>query len=227
VTLACISGTSRGIGRATALELGRRGLRLALLARPSAEQDETEAALARAGTGFERFPCELEDPEATARACREVVERLGPPDAVIANAGTIERAPVEHTALGSWNAQLAVNLTAPFVMTRELLPSMRAAGRGRFIYVGSISSTLGTAGAAAYCASKWGLIGFMKSLSEELSDTGLMTAAVLPGSVDTRMLAGSGFSVRMTAEHVATTLVFLALDAPLAHNGGVTEMFGV
>ena len=67
----------------------------------------------------------------------------------------------------------------------------------------------------------------MKSLAEELSDSGLMTAALLPGSVATRMLEGSGFPPRMTAEDVAKTLAFFALDAPLAHNGAVIEMFGV
>jgi 3-oxoacyl-[acyl-carrier protein] reductase len=103
---------------------------------------------------------------------------------------------------------------------------MRERKRGRILFVASISSTLGTKGQSAYCASKWGVLGLMKSLAEELSDTGLMTAAVLPGSVDTHMLQGSGFAPRMSAEDVARTLVFLALDAPLAHNGAVIEMFG-
>jgi len=67
----------------------------------------------------------------------------------------------------------------------------------------------------------------MKSLAAELTDTGLMTAAVLPGSVDTRMLEGSGFPARMSADDVAHTLTHFALDAPLAHNGAVVEMFGV
>jgi 3-oxoacyl-[acyl-carrier protein] reductase len=104
---------------------------------------------------------------------------------------------------------------------------MRAARRGRIVHVGSISSTLGSARAAAYSASKWGLVGLMKSLAEELADSGLSTVAVLPGSVDTEMLAGSGFSPRMRAEDVARTLVYHALDASHAHNGGVVEMFGV
>ena len=86
---------------------------------------------------------------------------------------------------------------------------------------------MGCAHAAAYAASKWGLVGFTKSLAAELSDSGVMTLVVLPGSVDTDMLAGSGFAPRMTAQDVAGTLVHYALDAPLAHNGAVIEMFGV
>ena len=67
----------------------------------------------------------------------------------------------------------------------------------------------------------------MKSLAAELSDSGLMACAVLPGSIATDMLAGSGFPARMSADEVARTIEFLALDAPLAHNGGVVEMFSV
>jgi 3-oxoacyl-[acyl-carrier protein] reductase len=104
---------------------------------------------------------------------------------------------------------------------------MRERNSGHIVFVGSISSTLGTANLSAYCATKWGIVGFMKSLAEELSDSGLMTCAVLPGSTDTRMLAGSGFPPRMTAEVVATTLLHYALDASLAHNGASIEMFGV
>ena len=122
---------------------------------------------------------------------------------------------------------MAINLRAPFLITRELLPSLRAKRQGRIIHVASISATLGTANASAYCASKWGLVGFMKSLAEELRDSGLMTLAILPGSVDTDMLRGSGFEPRMTPEDVAKTIAHYALDAPLAHNGSVIEMFGV
>ena len=104
--------------------------------------------------------------------------------------------------------------------------AMRGAGRGRIVHVGSISSTVGTARAAAYCASKWGLVGLMKSLAEEISGSGLATVAILPGSVETRMLEGSGFAPRMRPEEVACAIVHYALDAPTAHNGAVVEMFG-
>jgi 3-oxoacyl-[acyl-carrier protein] reductase len=113
------------------------------------------------------------------------------------------------------------------LLTRAFLPTMLRRGSGRILHVASISATLGTRNAAAYVASKWGLVGFMKSLAEELSGTGLMTLAVLPGSVGTRMLEGSGFEPRMTADEVASTVVHYAFDAPLSHNGGIIEMFGV
>jgi len=139
----------------------------------------------------------------------------------------VERTRIVDTTCAAFERQLAVNLTAPFLLTKEWLPAMLERRSGRLVFVGSISSTIGAAGAAAYCASKWGLVGFVKSLAEELSGSGLMAVTVLPGSVDTQMLEGSGFAPRMTAAEVANTLTHYALDAPLAHNGGVVEMFGV
>jgi 3-oxoacyl-[acyl-carrier protein] reductase len=169
---------------------------------------------------------DLADADATVRTCRKQLER-GTPDVVINNAGVIGREAIESTTVEAWDHQLAVNLRAPFLIVREVLPAMRARRQGRIVHVGSISSTLGTPNAAAYCASKWGLIGFMKSLAEELRDSGVSTMAILPGSVDTQMLQGSGFSPRMSANDVAQSIVQYALDAPQGHNGSVIEMFGV
>jgi 3-oxoacyl-[acyl-carrier protein] reductase len=227
MTIAVVTGASRGIGRATALDLAQRGAQLVLLGRVSSDLTQSERLLERCGARVDTFAVDLAQADATLAACRQIIDRFGAPDIIINNAGTVERGPIEQLSLASWDHQLNVNLRAPFLVTREMLPSIRAKGQGRIIYVASISATLGAAEAAAYCASKWGLVGFMKSLAEELRDTGLMTVAILPGSVDTDMLKGSGFAPRMTPEDVAKTIVHYALDAPLAHNGSVIEMFGV
>ncbi|HEU5073786.1 MAG TPA: SDR family oxidoreductase [Polyangiaceae bacterium] len=227
MTLVAITGASRGIGRATAFALGRRGATLALIGRESVELAETLRELAALGVSASSFQADLGDAGQTVAAARAVLDTLGTPAAVIHNAGIIDRASVIDTSPASFERQLAVNLRAPFLLTREWLPSMLERASGRLVFLGSISSTLGSAGAAAYCASKWGLVGFVKSLAEELSNSGLMAVVVLPGSVDTSMLSGSGFPPRMTPADVASTLVHYALDAPLAHNGGVIEMFGI
>jgi 3-oxoacyl-[acyl-carrier protein] reductase len=98
--------------------------------------------------------------------------------------------------------------------------------RGRFVAIASVSSTVGTARQSAYAAAKWGVVGFTKSLAEELRGTGLQTVAILPGSVSTAMLEGSGFSPEMTPEEVANLVVYAALDAPDAMNGSAVEIFG-
>lgn len=227
MTIALVTGASRGIGRATAVELADRGVQLILLGRPSSALTETNALLTERRASLGKVEVDLADADSTEAACRRIVAQFGAPDIVINNAGIVDRVAIEQTSLASWERQMAINLRAPFLITRELLPSLRAKGQGRIIHVASISATLGTANASAYCASKWGLVGFMKSLAEELRDSGLMTLAILPGSVDTDMLKGSGFEPRMTPEDVAKTIAHYALDAPLAHNGSVIEMFGV
>jgi 3-oxoacyl-[acyl-carrier protein] reductase len=225
VSRVVLTGPSRGIGRATALELARRGVDLTLIGRASPALDAMLVELEATCVAVSCLLCDLGDAAQVARAGEQLAAH-GAPDAVIHNAGIIERAHLEDLSLASWERQLGTNLRAPYQLTRALLPSMRRAGSGRFVFVGSISSTLGTAGAAAYCASKWGLVGLAKSLAEELSGSGLSAVTLLPGSVDTEMLQGSGFAPRMSAEDVARTIAYFALEAPIAHNGGVVEMFG-
>jgi 3-oxoacyl-[acyl-carrier protein] reductase len=207
--------------------LAARRVELGLLGRPSEALRET-AELARAA-GSPRvleLHADLRLADELARAAGAYLQAFAGPDAIIHNAGIAARTSIEETSASAWEEQLRVNLSAPFLLTRALLPAMRARGSGRIVFVGSISATLGTARLAGYCASKWGLLGLMKSLAAELSGSGLMTCSVLPGSVDTDMLKGSGFPARMGPEAVARTLVHYALDAELAHNGASIEMFG-
>jgi 3-oxoacyl-[acyl-carrier protein] reductase len=228
VTAALVTGASRGIGRATAVELARRGVALALVARASKALDET-VELAREAGAPEAvgFACDLADAQAVEATAYAVLSQFPALGILVNNAGVAPRVSVEETRLDVWDETLAVNLRAPFLLTRAVLPAMRKNARGRIVHVGSISSTLGTARLSAYCASKWGLVGFMKSLAEELSGSGVTTLAILPGSTATRMLEGSGMPPRMTAEEVAATVAHYCLDASPAHNGAVIEMFGV
>jgi NAD(P)-dependent dehydrogenase (short-subunit alcohol dehydrogenase family) len=226
VSVAVLTGSSRGIGRATALALAGRGLTIAMLGRTSDAQRETERQLTKQGARFAHFACELSSPGSIADAASGVLRELGTPSVVVNNAGIIERAKVSELSDESWQRQLDVNLNAPFRITRAFLPAMLEKQQGRILFVSSISATTGSATQSAYHASKWALSGFMKCLAEELSNTGLMTCALLPGAVATDMLSGSPWPARMTAEDVAKTLCFYALDASVAHNGALVEMFG-
>jgi 3-oxoacyl-[acyl-carrier protein] reductase len=224
---AIVTGASRGVGRAAALAFARRGLAVGLVGRQSSELEQTRLlALENGAPEVRSWFVDLADARATEAAARLIASEADV-EVLVNNAGVAHRTRIEETSTESYEQQITVNLSAPFLLTRELLPAMRRRARGRIVHVGSISSTLGTPRLAAYCASKWGLIGFMKSLAEELHDSGVMTLAILPGSIDTRMLQGSGFPPRMTADEVAQTIAYFALDAPLSHNGSVIEMFGV
>ena len=224
--ISVVTGAGRGIGRAIAIELARRGHDVALLARTPSELDETRALVEKIGRHALAVTCDVARAEDVARAAERVAKNLGAPSVAIANAGVVRRALVTEMSEADWDDVVDVNLKGVFLAARAFVPAMRAAGSGRFVAMGSISSTLGTARQSAYCAAKWGVVGFVKSLAEELRGTGVQALTVLPGSVDTAMLSGSGFVPQMSAADVAKVVAFAALDAPDAMNGSAIEMFG-
>lgn len=226
---AVITGASRGIGLAFAYRTLSRGGRVVLCARNEAELSRATAQL-EAEHGAHRVHavcCDVSNEDEVAVLQRES-ERFfgGAPWAVVNNAGIVERNAVHEMPLAQWNRVMGVNVTGAFLVTRAFLPAMREARRGRVIFVSSISGTLGTPRASAYNASKWAMIGLMKSLAEEQRAANVQAMAVLPGSVDTQMLIGSGFDPQMSADDVAKTIEFIAFDAPAAMTGSAVEVFG-
>ncbi len=215
-----ITGGARGIGRAAAARFVAAGDRVAVVARPSPALDATARAL-----GVVALAADLADADACAAVAARAAEALGPIDVLVNNAGVIHRQALTEQPLAEWEDTFAINLRAPFLLAQAVLPAMLERGRGRIINVASIAGTLGTARAVAYCASKWGLIGFTKALSEEVKGRGVIVTALNPGSVDTRMLAGSGFEPDMTPEDVADALHYLSV-APAAIAGAALDLFG-
>lgn len=227
MTLALITGASRGIGRATALHFADRGVELVLLGRPSQAFVETERELKKRQARWNFHACDFQDRTSVDRAVGQLQDQGLIPDVLVLNAGTIERQSFVEISDESWDAQIEVNLNAPLRITRAFLGPMLKRDSGRVLFVSSISAVLGTASQSAYNVSKAGLVAAMKCLAEEVSATSLSTMALLPGSVDTDMLRGSGFLPRMSPLEVAETLAFYAFDAGRAHNGACVEMFGI
>jgi 3-oxoacyl-[acyl-carrier protein] reductase len=213
--LAVITGASRGIGRAAALAFAQRKVSVALLGNHGDRLEQAAAEVRALGVAGRAFACDVASTAAVAQAAEEVLAWQGAPRAVVNNAGIVRRGPLVHeTDPEDWDRVVAVNLRGPFLVSRAFLPAMLAAKRGRFVHVASISATIGSPGAASYAASK------------ELRGTGLQSVAILPGSVDTDMLAGSGFTPQMSPDDVASMIVHAALDAPDALTGSAVEMFG-
>jgi NAD(P)-dependent dehydrogenase (short-subunit alcohol dehydrogenase family) len=219
---AIVTGGGRGIGAAVARELTRRGARVTVFARSAVELDEVVgsggAALAVAGD------VAAEADVVRLRAAHERV--LGPCDILVHAAGILVRGRVEMLETSAWRRVLDVNLTGAFLLARAVLPGMRTRGRGRILAVASISAHVGTAEGSAYNASKWGLIGFAKSLAEEVRGSGVQVMTVSPGGVDTRMLAQTPFPPAMEADDVARVVGWCAAEAPDAMNGSDVEVFG-
>lgn len=225
--LVVITGVSRGIGRACAVAFARRGARLALMGRASEGQEATRAACEAAGAQVRAYACDVAERADVEQASRRVLDEQGCPTVVINNAGMLERGPKVHEIdVDLWDRILAVNLRGPFLLTRAFLPAMLEAKRGRFLHVSSISGTIGCPHMAHYGTSKWGLLGFHAALSDELKGTGVLSVAILPGSVDTDMLAKVPFPPDMTPEAVAEVMVYYALDAPVAIAGARVQVYG-
>ncbi len=224
--IAVVTGAGRGIGRAIALDLAARGCDIAVLGLHEASLVAVASSITALGRRAVAVPCDVSRSSEVDAAAATVLRELGVPHAVISNAGVAHRTSVLETTEAQWDEVLDVNLKGTFLVTKAFLRPMLGEKRGRFVAIGSISGTMGTPRLSSYCASKWGTVGFVKSLAEELRGTGLQSMCVMPGSVDTDMLKGSGFDPAMQPEDVAKIVTWAALDAPIAMNGSVVDAFG-
>jgi len=182
-----VTGASSGIGRATAEALARKGARLALSGR-----DPARLRAVAADTGGEAILADLTEPGAPARVAREARERLGGVDVLVNNAGVGLAGPFGDADAARVDELVAVNLRAPMLLARALVPDMLERGRGAVVNVASIAGHLGVAGETVYAASKAGLIGFSESLRQELSHTPVRVSLVSPGVVDTMFFERRG-----------------------------------
>ncbi len=223
---AVVTGASRGIGRAIALSFARAGAELGLCARDDGGLADT-AQLARAfGVRVVSQHCDISAATEVSAFADSIERELGVPDVLVHNAGVVERARLDEMSESAWDHVLDVNLKGPFLLSRALLPRMRARRSGRIIFIGSISGTLGTPLLGAYCAAKHGLIGLSRALAEELRDEHIQVNVINPGSVDTDMLKGSGFPPDMGPDEIAAVALYLAAAAPPAMTGSSIDVFG-
>lgn len=179
---ALVTGGSRGIGRAAALRLADAGFRVL----PSARGGEELDAVAESCGSSPALAVDLRRPGGPEELAREASRRAGgAPDLLVNAAGVFDLAPVEETPAESFDAHLSLNLRAPFLLVRELLPALRERGRGHLVHLGSVAGRRALPGNAAYGSSKFGLRGLHRVLREELRGSGVCSTLVEPGPVDT------------------------------------------
>lgn len=174
-----ITGAGSGIGSALAQRLADRGDELVLIARSDARAAELTDTFPRA----QLLVADLADPGTLNGIGRQVD---GPVDTVLHVAGVVDLAPVERLRLAAWEEQVTVNLTAPAVLTRELLPHVRAA-RGTVVFINSSAGLAASAEWSAYAASKFGLRAFADSLRAEEVEHGVRVSTVYPSRTATPM----------------------------------------
>jgi 3-hydroxybutyrate dehydrogenase len=187
---AVVTGGGSGIGAATAEALLRAGARVTLMGRDAARLSSQRDTLAQHGD-VAWISVDVADESAVEKAIAEAVERMGPIDLLINNAGQAQAAPFAQTDLALWQRMLDVNLTGVFLCTRAVLPSMLERGYGRIVNVASTAGQVGYAYVAAYCAAKHGVIGMTRSLALEVATKGVTVNAVCPGYTETELLRAS------------------------------------
>ncbi len=188
--VALVTGAGRGIGRAIAVAFAREGARVAATARTRSELDEVCLACREAGGQAVAVPADLSDREACRRVVPEVERQLGPVEILVNNAGVGSSSnpkPFADFDDDFWDLSLAVNLTAPYLLCKAVLPAMRQKHCGRIINIASINSRLATPHAVAYIASKHGVLGLTRALALEVAREGITVNAICPGPVHTLM----------------------------------------
>ena len=183
--VALVTGASSGIGRALALRLAQKGMRLALVARRSADLEALAAEITRDGGDACAFACDVEraaDVTATARAA---IERFGAVDLLVNNAGYGHHRTFLDWDLDDMERMMRVNYVGALRFTKALLPGMVERGRGSLVFVASVAGKIATPDESAYCASKFAMIGLAQSLSLEVEDAGVHVLVVCPGVIRT------------------------------------------
>lgn len=215
--VAIVTGAGRGIGKAVSLMLGRCGARVVLASRSEAELAAVREEIRKEGGEGLILATNLTRDEEIERLVKETLERCGSIDYLINNAGWGRTSPVIKARVEDWDRTLQVNLRAPMILSRLVLPTLMEKGAGAIVNIASISAKAGQANTAAYSASKAGLLVFSASLYEEVREYGIKVTAILPGFVDTPLIPPTARLDRgkmIRAEDIAQTVLFVLTSAP-------------
>jgi 2-hydroxycyclohexanecarboxyl-CoA dehydrogenase len=183
-----LTGGGAGIGRATALRLGRMGFAVAVW---DVDRDGAESVASEIRDGGGRaiaVACDVSDRSSVDAARERTLSELGAPFGLVNNAGVDRLSIFKDSDPADWRVIVDVNLLGTFHVTHSLLPSMIAAGGGRIVCISSDAARVGSTGEAVYAATKAGLLGFVKTLARESARSGILVNAVCPGPTDTSLL---------------------------------------
>lgn len=222
--VAIVTGAARGLGRAAAARLYELGAAVAVNVRDSARAEDIAASL---GDRALALPGDVTAPNAAALLVDRTLDRFGRIDILINNAALARSTRFPDLSADEWRETLEVNLTAPFVLTKAVLPTMKAQHYGRVINVSSSAGRMvSTLGSSAYTASKAGLLGLTRASAKELGRFGITVNAICPGMIDTelthehasnelleRLAAGYPVPRLGTALEVADLICFIASEA--------------
>lgn len=207
--VAFITGAARGIGRAIALTLAREGANIAAfdiaenlptVPYPLSSQNDlsrVEEDVLALGRRCITVKGDVRDILALREAFTTAIEELGSIDIVVANAGIDSASQLSEMSDAVWNDVIAVNLTGVANTFRAAIPHVAGRSQGRLVAIASEAGRRGSPGRSNYCAAKWGIIGLVKSVAQELASQGITVNAICPGTTRTGMTQNSAISTEI------------------------------
>lgn len=185
---ALVTGSSRGLGRAIASQLGNAGYNVAVhYARSAAEAEQLAEELRTLGVSSTAFGADVSDPEACKQLVTDVAKEFGSLDILVNNAGITRDTLALRMKDDAWQSVIDTNLSSAFYMSRAALRHMMRGNFGRIVNISSVVGIRGNVGQANYVAAKAGLIGLTKSLAREYASRGVTANAVAPGFIESDM----------------------------------------
>jgi 3-oxoacyl-[acyl-carrier protein] reductase len=223
--VALVTGASRGLGKAIAIELGKRGAKVAVNYAKSADgANEAVAAIQAAGSEAVALQADVSDFKAATDLIKATIEKFGRLDILVNNAGTTRDMLIMMMPEDDWDFVIKTNLKSAYNCSKVALKTMTRQRSGRIINISSVSGVMGNAGQSNYSASKAGLIGFTKSLAREVASRNITVNAIAPGFVPTDLTSNIPENMKEeskkliplgrwgSAEEVAYAVAFFASD---------------
>lgn len=187
-----VTGASRGIGAAIALQFAAIRSTLALVSRSASRLREVADQCRNAGATTRFYSCDLTNDREVSIMAAKVLDQVGVPDVIINNAGEFRPGAVHETEPSDFKYQVDVNLLSAYRVTHAFINQMMERESGHIFFMASVASIRGYPAGAAYCAAKHGVLGLARALREETKDSGLKVTAMIPGATFTDSWADSG-----------------------------------